>query len=447
MNFELLSAWSLCFCACDVFMLTSFFQSMFKRRVSVKRSAAYFVIATMVIFAENAFGSTALNLLSVPLVYLLYSIATFSISINCAIVYALIYYIIFAGGREVAFELLYRLVPMVTPFDIPPWFTPYGIPYLVVEYVLAFLFLLFIERFTSKLEVNGDDKFCWYLLVMPLASLEILISYTYMEFPKTGFIAFIMCCAAFLLYFSNAAIFVILEKFTQVMNQNKLMQLSSLKIDMESTNYKNIDKANFIYRRHLHDMHTYFNQFRNLAIRGEDRIIIRIIDELEGKLQAEESDIIYSGDAVVNGLLAEYRGRARELGAEMEISLENHLYLGFISDGDKISMFGNLLLNALEAVEKCRDGERRIDVGMYMGNAYFLVFRVENSYAAGNSGPKDAYGPEGGLMTTKKDAGNHGLGIKIVEELAQKYGGTLEIKTHEAVFVATLMVSSYQNDG
>lgn len=437
MRLEMLTADRLCFCALEIFMLSSFFHSMFKVRVSNKRFTTYFMIATAAVFIGNSFGSAILNLMLNPVIYIVFILAAFRITLNCGIVYTLIFYIIF-GGKEVAFELLYRLLSVVTVFSIPPWFTPHAMPYLVIEYIFAILFLLFIERFTSKIEVNRSDRFCWYLVIMPVASLAILISYSYIDFPQSDLLAFIVCGGAFLLYFSNAAIFIILEKFTETMEQMKLIQLSDLKKDMEKTNYDSIDKANSIYRKHLHDMHTYFNQFRNLAAKGENQTIVNIIDELEGKLQIEEQGVIYSGDTVLNVLLTEYAGRAREQNIHMTISLEDNLSLGFVSDGDKISMFGNLLANALEAAQKCREGERYIELQIYMGNSYFLIFRTENSCVKGICRDGDHF------VTTKQDGENHGLGIRIVEELAEKYGGTLQSEASDNSFRSILMLSTYQ---
>lgn len=438
MRTELLTLGRLGFCVADVLMICIFFHPMFSRRIKGLRFVMLFSATTLVIFLENAFGSTVLNLLSLPSVYILFACFAFRISISNGIVYALIYFIVFSGGREAAFEILFRLLSMITPYAIPPWSTSYGMPYLVIEYILALLIILFIGRFTSKLKISGNDRFCWYLLIMPIASLAILISYLYMDFPESGFIAIMMSFGAFLLYLSNAAIFIILERYTEAMDQINAAQLSALKMDMEKTHYESIEKANQLYKKHLHDMHQYFNQFRNLAVRGEDQVIVKIVEELEGRLKAEEDSILYSRDTVVNVLLAEYCGRAKEKGIEMTVFVEDGLDLGHISDGDKISMFGNLLANSLEAASQCKEQERHIGVKLYMGNAYFVIFQVENTYIAQVQKKGEHF------LTTKKDKENHGLGIKIVEELAEKYGGVLELQAEKRCFTATLMVSLYQ---
>lgn len=438
MRVELLTLGRLCFCLADVYMLYHFLGTMFVKRLKRPQSTILFVVTSLIIFIENAFGDTVLNLLFLPAIYILFSCMDFCISLSNGIVYALLFYIVFAAGREAAFEILYRMISVVSPYDIAPWFTPYGALYLVVEYILAFLFLLFIEHFTSRLKVSRNDRFCWYLLIMPVVSLMVLIGYIYMEFPETGIAAAMMSSGAFLLYFSNAIVFIILGKYTEAMERVKEMQLFALKMDMEKTHYERIDKANQVYRKHLHDMHHYFNQFRNLAIRGDVERIIKIVEEVEGKLKADERGIIYCGDAIINVLLAEYHQRAKENGIDMKVFLEDGLYFSQISDGDKISMFGNLLANALEAAGQCREQERRISVNMYMGNTYFLIARIENTYVS------KIHNEGGHFLTTKKNKDDHGLGIKIVKELAERYGGTLELRSEEGFFTATLMISSYQ---
>ncbi len=439
MRTDLLTVGRLVFCGIEVWMVYLFISSMFVKRAKGRRLAGYCVGTVLIIFLENAFGNTFLNLALMPVIYLIFNLWVFRISWSSGIVYTLIYFIIFGGGREVAFEILYRLISVVSPFDIAAWDTPYGMRYLAAEYILSLLFLLFILRFTKRLEINEKDGFCWYLLIMPAATLIVLMTYLYIDFPESDLIGVMMCAGAFFLYFSNAVIFIILEKYTEMMKKVRMAQLSDMKKDMERANYDHIDKANLIYKKYLHDMHKYFNQFRILAAKGETQMIVRIVDQVEGELKAEESSIIYCKDTILNVLLGEYEGRAKEQGISAKFFVEEGLDMGFISDGDKISMFGNLLDNAMEAAAWCQEGERWMRVQVYMGNPYFLIVQIKNSCS-----PKIG-SSKGRFFTTKSDGKNHGLGIRIVEDLAEKYGGSLELKAEGGTFEALLMVSSYGN--
>lgn len=438
MKMELLSFWRLLLCTLDVLMFCSFFHAMFILKISKIKYAVYILTTTLIIVIVNSFGITWINLLALPVFYMLFSKLVFSISVSNSIVYTIIYYTVFAAGRESAFEILYRLLSAVTSYSIPQWFTPGAVPFLIIEYFVSFLFLLYIESYMKKLDIRGNDKFCWYLLIMPIASISIMISFMYMEFPDTRSIQIIMCGGAFLLYVSNAAIFIVLARFTQTMNQIKLSELNDLKVELERSNFERIERVNITYRKYLHDIHKYFNQFRSLAARGESQSIVRIVDELEGKMKADEVEEFYIGNPVLNSIFVEYVKRAREQEIKISIHAVEHLNVEFISDSDKISIFGNLLSNAIEAAAKCEKDKRRIDINLSMGNNYMLVFFIENTHI--NQLRKDGTR----LLSTKRDDKayvNHGLGIGNVKDLAKKYGGRLELNQMEDKFMAMLIIS------
>lgn len=432
---DMLSMGRLGLCICDIYMLDHFFQSMFEKRITKRRSMVYIAMASIVVWLENAFGNTFLNLLFIPFLFVTFCKISFERSTGNCIVYALIYFIVFSGGREVVFELLFRMVSGIFYVQIPAWFTSGGMPYLVMEYIFAFALLHLIENYTRKLEVHEKGNANWYLLVLPLSSLVILFGYLYIELPMSGPMGIIMCFGAISLYISNAVIFIILGKFAEMQERVQRLQMAELKQHLDRANYESINKANSIYRKYLHDMHKYFNQFRLLAGRGENDIIVEIVDELEGKLKLEEESVIHTKDTVLNVLLTEYSGRAKEKGIRMDIHIDVFQPLDFISASDKISMFGNILQNALEAAQKCTGNDRYIEIKLYMGNRFFVILQVENGAADQPVQSGERY------LTTKKDKANHGIGISIVEELAETYGGTLDLENGDHKFTAILMLS------
>lgn len=427
-------------CCLDVMMFYSFFASMFTRRFSKKRCILHISAMVITVVCVNALGNTGVNLLVLPVLYILFSIITFCISISNGVGYTLIFYIVFAASREAAFEMLYRMMEKIFP-EIMENILQTGILLLLIpEYILTILFLIYIEHFTKKLEIEEKGRFCWYMLIMPCVSLVVLITFSYMDFPDSRMLQVLMCGGAFLLFISNTVIFIILQYFTESMNRIKLIQLSALKKDMEKNNYDRVEKVNAVYQKYIHDFHQYLRQFRSLALAGETAAIVGIVNEVEGTLDREEN-VLYSTSPVLNSILYENSHNAQEQGIEVSIFVEDGIRVEFISDGDKISMFGNLLANAVEAAAKCRDGGRKLKIRLFMGSKYFLVFQIENTFTG------EIRRQNGQLLSTKEDEYCHGLGIGIVKELASKYGGTLEVAEQAGLFLTTLMISSYVEAG
>ena len=445
MKFELISASGIIFCLMDVFLCGRFFKAMFRQRLDRTRYILCVAAITSAIVFINSFGNSWLNLICVPVLYMIFSKLAFRLSPDNCIGYTVIYYIIFAGGREVVSTILYRFFEIALGWHIPKWFMIGALPFLLTEYLVAYLLLLYMEKYMKKLELESDSRFCWYLLIMPVASLLVMIIYSYIEFPASIMLQILMCVGTVLLYFSNAAVFVVLSNLTQEMKKAKLAELSDLKRELERRNFDRIEQANEVYRKFLHDVHHYYAQFRSLAMRGETQTIVRIIDELEGKLATEEKFAFYIGDPVMNSILTEYEEQAKKRGVECAVVAEEGLNVGFISDGDKISMFGNLLSNALDAAAECAEGERRMRVELFMGNRNMLVLRIENTFCH-ELRIEDGVDEEPQaitLLSTKPDEGSHGLGIGIVRKLAEKYGGSLTLSQENGMFTAALTLSRH----
>lgn len=436
MIINMLSLGRLVLCAVDVYMIYRFMKSMFMFRTGKKLRFLFFFLTTLTMFLVNAYGKPGLNLMIVPVLLLMFSLCTYEISIGQGILYTIIYYAIFGGGKEIAYELLLRMLSARLTFEIPQWFAPGGIIFLLPEYLLSFLILLLIERSTKKLDIRKNKEMAWYLLMMPVSSFIVLCSFLYMDFPESPLVQRLMCVGSFLLYFSNAAVFIILAKYTIIMNRIKSEELHSMKQSMEDEKSKNTEWLNKRNRNYIHDTRKYFNSIRMLALNGDNNKIVTVIDELMGKLQEKGSSDAYGDSTMLNAILTEYILMAEREGIDLEIHVDEGLKLDFISDSDMISMFGNLLDNAMEAVSQCESGSKKVSINMYMGNAYMMAFDVANTYKV--SAPIKG----NQRLTTKEDSQSHGLGIGIVENLAEEYGGYLMIEENNETFRASLVIAT-----
>lgn len=435
MDNQLLSLSRLLFCGADVYMVYRFFDAMFQKKWKREKCFLFSLIITVVIFWENSLGSIELNYITIPLLYYVYVLLVFNVSLSNRIAYVVICFS-FISGKELLFEFIYRLLLNIMPFYIPPWYTSGGIYFLLIEYIMGFIILVYMERCIKKLEIRGNNTFSWYLLIFPILSLVIPSSFLYIDFSNSFIVQIFVCGSVILLYFTNIAIFIILEKYTDVVNKVKYAEFYTIKRGMENEHFENILRVNERYQCYMHDMQAYFNSLRILAINEENKKIVEVINELKGKIQEETNTVIYSECPVLNAILSERESKARDEGVEISIFVEKFLKTDFISDADKISMFGNLLDNALEAAAKCTPGSRKVNVKLFMGTDYFLILYIENSYSV------SAKRVGSRLLTTKESSGRHGLGVGIVMSLAEKYGGSLSLQEKGDIFVTTLSIST-----
>lgn len=427
----------LIFCGLDVYMFYTFLLSIFPRKMSIGKARAYGAGAAMAVFVVNLPGDSILNLAVVPIIFLIYALLVFYINLSQAVAYTIIFSAVFSGGREAAFELLLEFMSNILPFYLPRWFTLGGVPLLVIEYFIGFMFLRYIENFTRKLKVGEDKAFPWLLVIYPISSAVILGCFFYMEPPESKITQFFLCFSAFVLYFSNAVVYIALERFRGIINKAKQVELQVIRQNMENKNFQDIRDFNERSQQFIHDIHFHLRTIRELALKGDNQKIIEKIDVLEGKMKTDIEDIIYSSNSILDSVFRDMYQHAKDKEIELSVFVEPSAKVDFMAEDDMISMFGNLIANAIEASGKCRRGERKIEARLFMGNDFLLVFLIKNSYA----GPLEWEGEQ--LLTNKVDSHLHGLGIGIVKKLARKYGGTLGLNTdaRESTFSAVLTLS------
>lgn len=105
-----------------------------------------------------------------------------------------------------------------------------------------------------------------------------------------------------------------------------------------------------------------------------------------------------------------------------------------ISVRDICSLFGNIIDNAIEYVSGFEDKEKRVIWGNVEVRKSFLVVTFKNYY----EGPPLQ---EGKLpATSKQDKEQHGYGLKSIRFVADKYNGSMSIRTEGNWFIIRVLI-------
>ncbi len=108
-----------------------------------------------------------------------------------------------------------------------------------------------------------------------------------------------------------------------------------------------------------------------------------------------------------------------------------------MEDIHTVGLLGNLLDNAIEACRKGPAGSGYIYLRTAV-QANFWEIRIDN-YTE-NEGYSSI---ENHFATTKEDKENHGLGMKIVRSMVERYDGVLQVEEKDHMFSVTVMVKIY----
>ena len=130
-------------------------------------------------------------------------------------------------------------------------------------------------------------------------------------------------------------------------------------MEMEEKRYAQIETVNQEHAGFLHDIRHYLRTIASMANENRDQEILDVLAELQIKVSDAELEI-YCPNRLLNTILNEKKKTAKERGIYFKLSVEPDFNIEHIENMDLIVIMGNLLDNAIEAAEKCRNGYLKI---------------------------------------------------------------------------------------
>lgn len=149
----------------------------------------------------------------------------------------------------------------------------------------------------------------------------------------------------------------------------------------------------------------------------------------------------FTGNPVTDVVINEAAAQAENLKCEFQTDFSFPEGSG-ISATDVGIILNNLLDNALEAVAVITEKERYIKLTGERKESFFLI-RAENSFDGKILKDKD-----GSIVSKKKheaDGDLHGIGLKSVMSIADKYLGAMDVSVEDKVFMVKVMLQSTEN--
>ena len=187
-------------------------------------------------------------------------------------------------------------------------------------------------------------------------------------------------------------------------------------------------------RKVVHDMKNHILALKNYDQEQNWSGLHEYLNELSDDM-LEYNFHIWTGNHMLDMILNQKEKDAQNQNTVMQIDTEVFSTLPF-TDREIISLFGNLLDNALEACEKINDKERWIKIKIKKKN---LLLYIEIANALEEM-PKQI---QKEFVSNKKDNGLHGYGMKNIQDIVKKYDGIFQYKVYEDQLI--FMISIYNN--
>ena len=220
--------------------------------------------------------------------------------------------------------------------------------------------------------------------------------------------------------------------------QNEMFKKSAIREELAMMNllWKNkqeqyeLSKENIaLINQKSHDLKHQVRALRKLNKEEFDQFL----DEMEESVQIYES-IVKTGNDVFDTILTEKSLYCQK--REIKVAcVADGSQMDFINAVDLYAILGNALDNAIEAVEKFHEPEKRqIDVTIHR-QQNFLLMNFMNPL-----NEKIVYEENEFPVTTKGDRNFHGFGLRSIFHFVKKYEGHMNISEEDGCFSLKIMI-------
>ena len=323
-----------------------------------------------------------------------------------------------ASGLEVLISIL--VSHRASGLLAEPWnnILGFGIPLVVY----AFGYLVFIRQIDRRGLALAEDKSMlamFIVVVFVIIGFDILIKTLVWDGIRFSSLVLIRLVHSLICAFVLFAEYEILYARRMIDEKAETERVLAERERQYRLSRENIEAINI----KCHDLK---HQIRALAS-GDATVSSRVLDEISREVDVYDS-VVKSGNDALDTILTEKSLYCEKHGITLSC-IADGAALDFVEPTDLYSFFGNALDNAIEAVERMADPERR-SIGLVVRRTGDMVsIHVEN-YFDGNI----SFGGEGLPNTRKPDEANHGFGVRSMRMIAESLGGSLTCRTQEDVF-------------
>lgn len=203
------------------------------------------------------------------------------------------------------------------------------------------------------------------------------------------------------------------------------MEMLEKVIDQQNAQYQmmkeNIDMVNI----KCHDMKQQISLYEN-------RIDREALQEIKSIIHVYDMTF-KTGNEVLDVFLQEKLLRCERERMEMDCVVDGRC-VDFIRPADLYTLVGNAIDNAMEAVRKIQNPEKRLISLSVRESMNMVLIHVDNEYTG------ELRMDDGLPRSTKGDDQNHGFGMRSICLIAEKYKGTVSVFTENNIFNLNILI-------
>ena len=304
--------------------------------------------------------------------------------------------------------------------------------YLLIKIILFFLILVIRKQFTKKsMEMMLDTEWLRFLFfpIFTIAAISAMLSV--FEYVQTVEQTNLLAVIAFGMVGMNIVVFYLINDIVEremKIHENKVFQIQA-KNQLEM--YRSISESFDNQKRKTHEFKNQIACIESLLDKKEYFKLEEYVKQIYGA-QNNEPDAINTNHVIINAILNTKYQEADAKGIVFVFRV-NDLSELKIKDEDVVTILANLLDNAIEACETC--GDKKVIKFKFVKEEDMIIIAVKNTFHY------DVVYENGEIKSTKlSNEDEHGMGIKNVLKIIEKYDGAYVIEDKNKEFFFSIII-------
>lgn len=350
--------------------------------------------------------------------------------INAAIYTVLSVFMMFVAEFPLDLALLMAYPDFVSiqllPLSFVVIFRLLSTPYFVFCYYIDWLICdKIFHRYTSHSITRYFPLFLFQVLI-----LLCLVLMDSLALAANAKIIPFAICSTVIVVFLIVMDYMLMHTFEQLNQLHQLeldKQQTELLLKSEAENYARLQEQAQIIRRLRHDMINQLQAVRILLDGGHTDTAVQQLDSYFASVK-QWGNAVFSGNAVIDAIINAKYYLIQD--SEIQFHYEGQLpaHIDFDSAGLS-SIVSNLLDNAINACNKLPEEQRSIDFSVLLRGSELLISCKNPTTEQTAPVPK-----------APDLSSEHGWGLTILQQLADRYSGRMELRNETGTFQAALWI-------
>ena len=303
---------------------------------------------------------------------------------------------------------------------------------LLAKVIVFFIVLIIRKQFGKKsMEMMLDTEWLRFLFfpVFTIAAISAMLSvFGYVQTVEQANLLFVI---AFGMIGMNIVVFYLINDVVKrevQMHENKVLQIQAKnQLEMYRSISENFDNL----KRRTHEFKNQILCIESLLDKRQYSKLEEYVKKIYGSLN-NEPDAINTNNVIINAILNTKYQEADAKGIVFVFRV-NDLSGLKIKDEDVVTILANLLNNAIEACETCED--KKIIRFKFVKEDDMIIIAVKNTFNY------DVVYENGEIKSTKiSNVAEHGVGIKNVLKIIEKYDGAYVIEDKNKEFFFSIII-------